>query len=345
MNSQYVSFGRSITSPADKLEKVDVEQIYMALRSPKADTMAIIRNLRTIYSIDKKRYNEVKRRLPYIVCATFNPPFRNTANFAYTEFFIVDIDHIGDKGLKLMNVRENIETDPRVMLTFMSPSHDGLKVLFKLKVRCYDPGIYSLFYKAFVQKFSEMYQLEQVIDSKTSDVTRACFISYDENAYFNSEPQMVDINDFVDLANPQSLFDEKKRQEEAKTTRQQRQGPKPDSEKDPDEDIINQIRETLGIKIRTAVKTPAYVPEQLNDVIDEIKAYVENNGITVEEIVNIQYGKQIRMRLGINLAEVNLFYGKRGYSVVVSPRSGTNMNLNLLCADIINGFFAEMEML
>jgi hypothetical protein len=75
------------------------------------------------------------------------------------------------------------------------------------------------------------------------------------------------------------------------------------------------------------------------------EAYVENYGIAVDEIINIQYGKQIHMSLGINLAEVNLFYGRRGYSVVMSPRSGTNMNLNQLCADIINGFFAEMEML
>ena len=346
MNSQFVSFGRSITSPADKLEKVNIEQIYKALRSPKTDTMAIIRNLRTIYSVDKRSYNEVKRRLPYIVCAMFNPSFRNTENFAYTEFFIVDIDHIGEKGLKLMNVRENIETDPRVMLTFMSPSQDGLKVLFKLKERCHDPGIYSLFYKAFVRDFSEMYQLGQVVDARTSDVTRACFVSYDEKAFFNPEPQSVDINDYVDLTNPQSLFDQKKRQdEEAKAAQPQRQGLKPDSEKDPDDDIIQQIRERFGFKPRTANKPLAYVPEQLNDIIGEIKAYVESHGIIVEDIVNIQYGKQIHMSLGINLAEVNLFYGRRGYSVVVSPRSGTNMNLNQLCADIINGFFAEMEML
>ena len=176
MNDHLISFGKIITNPSDPLEKVSIERLLKGLRTPKPDIEAKVRNLRIIYSIDKKRYNEVKRQLPYVVCGIFNPPFRKVENFAYTEYFIVDIDHIASKGLNLMNVRQNIETDPRVLITFVSPSQDGIKVLFRLKERCCDSGIYSLFYRAFVQKFSEMYQLQQVIDARTSDVSRACFI-------------------------------------------------------------------------------------------------------------------------------------------------------------------------
>ena len=37
-------------------------------------------------------------------------------------------------------------------------------------------------------------------------------------------------------------------------------------------------------------------------------------------------------------AEINLFFGKKGFSVVQSPRTGTNAELNQLMADLIIGF-------
>ncbi len=346
MNDHLISYGKIITNPSDPLEKVSIERLLKGLRTPKPDIEAKVRNLRIIYSIDKKRYNEVKRQLPYVVCGIFNPPFRKVENFAYTEYFIVDIDHIASKGLNLMNVRQNIETDPRVLITFVSPSQDGIKVLFRLKERCCDSGIYSLFYRAFVQKFSEMYQLQQVIDARTSDVSRACFISVDPDAHYNETAVPVDIADYIDLNDTHTLFDrDDELKEAAKQAQPPRVGPKPASEKDPDADIISQIRETLGIKPRERRKAPVHVPDQLNDIIGEIKAYVERTGIVVTQIIDIQYGKKIRMKMGLSEAEINVFYGKKGYSVVITPRSGTNPTLNALCADIINGFFAEREIL
>lgn len=346
MNNHIVSYGRSITSSADRLDKVSLERVYKALIAPKPDIASRVRNLRIAYSVDKKRYAELKKQLPYIVCAVFNPSFRKVENFAYTEYFIVDIDHLCSKGINLMNLRQNIETDPRVLLTFASPSEDGLKVFFRLKERCHDSGIYTLFYKMFVAKFSAMYQIDQVVDTRTSDVSRACFISVDPQAYYNADAVAVDINDFLDQDNPQSLFDAKSHFDRVeKEERKLNRAPKPDSEKDPDADIIASIRERLGLKTRPVRKTPAFVPAQLNDIIGEIKNHVEQTGITVTEVIDIQYGKKIRMKMGLNLSEVNVFYGRRGYSVVISPRSGTSASLNELCADVINGFFAEREIL
>ncbi|OQB21928.1 MAG: Modification methylase DpnIIB [candidate division BRC1 bacterium ADurb.Bin183] len=69
-----------------------------------------------------------------------------TENFAFIEYFMVDIDHLSDKGMNINEVRKRIEQDERTLLCFISPSEDGLKVLFKLKERCYDAGLYSLFW-------------------------------------------------------------------------------------------------------------------------------------------------------------------------------------------------------
>lgn len=81
-----------------------------------------------------------------------------------------------------------------------------------------------------------------------------------------------------------------------------------------------------------------YIPECLDDIIGDLKKYIEDTGIIVYEIVNIQYAKKIRCKMGLRLGEVNLFYGKRGFSVVQSPRSGTSTELNALLADLVTSY-------
>ena len=44
------------------------------------------------------------------------------------------------------------------------------------------------------------------------------------------------------------------------------------------------------------------------------------------------------MKLGTKLAEINLFYGKKGFSVIKSPRTGTNVELNELTMMLIKEY-------
>lgn len=64
---------------------------------------------------------------------------------------------------------------------------------------------------------------------------------------------------------------------------------------------------------------------------------------TLTEIINIQYGKKLRMSLGLKQAETNLFFGKRGFTVVVSPRCGTDSELNNVTADLIRSYIEEIS--
>ena len=335
-------FGTNIQSAADELKKVQEEYLYNSLRNPKPTIAATIQQLRIVYSMDAKAYVQLKRRLPYFVCGQFNPPFRRKENFAYTESFILDFDHLSSKQLSMKTIRDNIVKDEQVMMCFTSPSEDGLKVMFRLKERCYDAGLYSIFYKAFAATFAMRHNLTQVTDSKTSDVARACFISIDPNAYFNPNSIPVDIKAYLDESNPDSLFNIKHEQDEHdKVTKKSddEQAPLP---KDPDKDILTRIRQQLNPKAQLPVEQhPTYVPERLNEIIAELKLFIEETGLQVTEIINIQYAKKIRARLGQKEAEVNLFYGKRGFSVVISPRLGTNEELNELLADLIKAFLQK----
>ena len=336
-----ISAGKNVKSTTDPLVKMSVKHLYHALCNPRQETSLLLGQLRTARAIDPKAYTLLKSQLPFFVCAMFNPPQRRTDYFAYTEYFIIDIDHISEKGLVLDTLRRQINADPRTLLSFVSPGGDGLKVMFRLAERCYDAGLYKVFYKLFLARFSRQYELQQVVDARTCDVARACFLSCDPMAYYNPEAEPVTMQDFIDPeTDVQQAFDLKHAADEE--TRKAEKAEKENHPTEPPTDILQQIRERLGQQSRPArVERPVYVPDVLNDIIDELRTFIESFQISVTEIRNIQYGKKIRMAVGLKQAEINLFFGKRGFTVVQSPRSGTDTALNETAAMVIQQFIDQ----
>ena len=334
-----IMFGSNIQSSTDTLKKVQEEYIFNIIRNPKPQIATTVRQLRTVYAMDTRRYAQLKRQLPYFVCGQFVPPFRLSANFAFTESFVLDFDHLALKQLSLAEVRKEIISDSQVMMCFASPSEDGLKVMFHLKERCYDAGLYSIFYRAFANDFACRHNLTQVVDSKTCDITRACFISIDPQAYYNPSCEPVNQKTFIDTANPIAIFDMKRdldKHDKIMSHDDETLHPK-----DPDQEILNQIRQKLNACSVPKHDAPlAFVPQLLEDIINDIKSFIEETGIVVTEIINIQYAKKIRAKIGLKEGEVNLFYGRKGFSVIISPRRGTNEELNELLAQLIKQFIA-----
>lgn len=335
-----IMFGTNIQSADSVLTKMQEADFYQRITQPDADLAARVRQLRIAYQVAPKHYSEQKRTLPFVVCGIFNPPYRKTENFGYIDRFIIDIDHLASKGLAISQLKDRLRTDDRVKMAFTSPSEDGLKVMFRLRERCYDAGLYSLFYKEFLQRFSAQYQLDQVADKRTSDVTRACFLSVDNEAYFNNDCEAVDMGTYVQSADPLSMFDQL-----AKQKKEERERPvklEKTSPNEPEEEIMERIKKCLNPNARNIrKKKDAFVPEQLNNIIDQLVTYIEETGLVVSEVVDIQYGKKIRISLGLKQAEINLFYGRKGFSVVKSPRSGTSAELNDITAQLIQTFIYQ----
>ena len=338
------SVGSNVRNNSEPLKKVTPEYLFNALRSPKPEFLSRIRQLRIVRQINESQYVQLKQQLPYFVCASFNPPFRNTKNFAFTEYFIMDIDHICEKGLILDDLRRKIESDSRTMMCFLSPGEDGLKVIIKLKDRCYDAGVYSVFYKKFVYEFSLQYNLQQVLDIKTSDVTRACFMSVDSSAYFNPDAEPVDMSEIIDMSDTSVLLLQKKEVEDniVELTGASANSYDDTDIREPDDEAMDRIREVLNMKTKkVSADRPVCVPAILDSIQGEVSEYVNNMGLMISNVINIQYGKKIRATLGLKTAEINLFYGKKGFSVVVSPKTGTDAALNILLADAVRSFIDE----
>jgi hypothetical protein len=332
-----IQVGRSITTVGDPLRKMEVEQLFQVIKSPSPELQNKIRQLRIVRNIDAKQYAALKKQLPYFVCGIFNPNIRRTENFAYCDCFVIDIDHISEKGLNVQSLRQKIENDSRTLLSFVSPGEDGIKVLFRLAERCYDAGIFTAFYKSFLTDFSRQYGLQQVADLRTSDVTRACFVSFDPNAFYNPNATPIEIHAFIDVNNTFETLQAKKSIEN-ELKKQQRQ-PEPLGEKsDVDDDVIGKIKAILFKVPKPIEKPPAYVPEQLNEIMTDLQVFLLDAGVVINEIRSISYGKKIQASIAHKQAEVNLFYGKRGFSVVQSPRTGTSAEMNQLLADLVQAF-------
>lgn len=340
--------GTNIQSSTDDLRKVPEDYLYNSLIHPKPAIESRIRQLRIVYQLNQKQYARQKRLLPYFVCGNFNPPYRRKENFAYTESFILDIDNLSSKMLDIEDLRKQLQADPRILMCFTSPSEDGLKIMFKFKERCFDAGIYSIFYKEFAKHFSEHYHLNQVIDSVTSDVSRACFASMDSNVFYNPNCEPIDIKAVIDLNNTDQLFGLKASQD--KNTKEADQQSRKEHQEfhlgEPEGAIMAKIKQCLnpnGKNVRK-VERQVYVPEQLEEMIDDLKKYIEATGLIVSEIINIQYGKKIRIKMGLKQAEINLFFGRRGFTVVKSPRCGTDEELNQITADLIQNYILTLPL-
>lgn len=340
-----ISYGQQITSAYETLSPIGINEFYQQIQNPQPDTAALIRQLRTVKEVDAKQYGQLKRKLPYYTCGIFYPAHRNTTNFAYTEYFILDIDHLTEKGLALGSLRQRICADTRVLMAFASPSMDGLKVMFHLSQQCTDPAVYSIFYRKFAYQFSMQYGVEQAIDMRTCDVTRACFASHDPEAYYNPDATPINYSDYVRDDDSMTFSQALREAENISQQAIERDDTPPEElmplQSDPCDEVMANIRAILNPRRARLDQQPlpVYVPAQLEEITEDLCQYIANTGVEIVQVRSIQYGKKIQTRIGSKAAETNVFFGRNGFTVVMSPKRGTDPDTNAMIAELIESFF------
>lgn len=341
-----LSAGKRIMDAHDKLVRIDNEYLFNQIRSPRQDVESRIKNLRLVYSLDKKRYSQLKRELPYVVCAAFNPEFRKTENFAYCDSFIIDLDHLSEHNRNAQELKKILCTDSRVTMCFVSPSGDGLKVLFKLNEKCYDAGEFSAFYKAFVKHFAIDNGITDVIDTKTCDVCRACFVSHDSEVYYNPGACCIDHKAVLSQQQGMSAGSSKNEDSQKKIeTPENSDSSKASntSSNDPDSEIMLRIKEQLNqLRAKDYAPKNFFVPSEIETVMVGLRSLIGETGVTISEERNIQYGKQLVLSCQLRKAELNIFFGRRGFSVVEQPRRGTSQQLNSMMGELVRGYLNHL---
>lgn len=188
--------------------------------------------------------------------------------------------------------------------------------------------------------FSKQYGIDKIADSRTSDVTRACFLSCDENAYLNENAVPVNIKAYIDFESSQQVFELKHFIQALEKNTTQENSTVETEKKELNPDILMQIKQKLNPNIRTRPEKHIYVPQELETIVERIKNRLSEFNIEVKNIENIHYGKKIVVNLQNMWAEVNVFYGKNGFSVVKTPKRGSNAEL----CDITHKILCELLM-
>jgi hypothetical protein len=307
-----IYFGNNITRN-EPLRKTDFNEINTLL-TDKA-IASLVARLRRLKKIDTKGYQQQKKILPFVIGAKFTHDTRKSENLEAIYSFILDIDHIGTRD-ELQGIKQKLMGDTRVELMFESPGEDGLKVFMKLASPIENAKTYSDFYKSFSSRFAQQYNLEKYLDFKTHDATRVCFISNDNAAYYNPEPELVPWQKFIQSAD---LF----KQAETLSKQQQKETVKGN---DPEPDVYKEILKKLNPK-SARPKKDVFVPPILNGITGPIESALKEYNFDLKKINDIQFGKKLNIGYKNQLAEINVFFGKRGFSVVKVNKRGTNPEL------------------
>jgi putative DNA primase/helicase len=103
----------------------------------------------------------------------------------YSGLFCADIDGLTSK-LQQQAIRARLEKSPYVWAVFLSPSGYGLKVIFRVSA---DASKHDGNYRAVERHILELVDVQ--IDESGKDQARLCFVSYDPDAYLNTDAQDI----------------------------------------------------------------------------------------------------------------------------------------------------------
>ena len=305
-----------------------------------------VHELRQARALDARAYGQLKLRLPYFVGATFGPAQRHLRNFRHIGGLVLDFDHLPAAGHTPEALREQLRADARVWLAFVSPSGEGLKVVLGLSRPEHDAGRYAAFYRVFAANFAACYGLSDCLDGVTHDVARVCLLSHDPAAYFNPTPVLLEPEQEVDFG---ALVLEAGYRRPAKApvvsaTEVLHTEALPPAGEDytvfpitavatpvgaPSPGLLDELLHRLNPARRPA-RAPALdpvQPQQLDGLAAEVTAAALAAGLGVGAITPISYGQCYRFELGRQFGEVNVFYGKRGYTLVKTTKSGSEPRL------------------
>ncbi|KAB5484500.1 BT4734/BF3469 family protein [Flagellimonas hadalis] len=136
-------------------------------------------------------YNSLKIKLPLVTfCGTFVNGRKLEHLVQYNNLMILDVDHIEAKDI--FKFKREIESDKYTFAVWLSPSGEGLKALVRIDS---SPEEHRASFQAIKNYYKLNYNIE--LDNSGSDVTRLCFVSWDENLYHNNNSEV-----FTDKFNP-----------------------------------------------------------------------------------------------------------------------------------------------
>ena len=164
---------------------LNFENIFLAIKEGEFKSeITEIRNY--LKENNKNKSDELKNNLlSFTVSAIFDEKRRKERVIKYYGVMVLDIDDLKDEE-EVERIKKEVEKIEYTKMAFVSPSGLGLKII--VETNNTDVERHTEVYKELVNYYGN--QLNVKFDSQTCDVSRLCFFSYDETAYYNCESKI-----------------------------------------------------------------------------------------------------------------------------------------------------------
>ena len=166
-----------------------IKQVVATGQHTVAEAVALIRGdayavtTTKLRSADSDARKRIKSTMDYVTWSgTFSPVRHADKLSAHSGLICLDFDHVQH----LWETRLHLQGDPHTLVLFTSPSGDGLKLVVAVHDLDKETGVYwpvrhKEAYVDLVFYYRQTYGLEA--DASGSDVSRACFLPHDPNAF------------------------------------------------------------------------------------------------------------------------------------------------------------------
>lgn len=181
-NTRFFSLYNAPITNKIPIRNIRIHEAYELIKSKAFEHQTV--RLRELKGSDEAK----KFKISNFAFVTFSGRFkeRSIRGLALCSRYIcLDIDHIERNEINSYKQRILQNLNPALM--FISPSGNGLKIVFEVEI---DSGKHSEYFQAFQIFFETVIGLK--IDLSGSDISRACFLPHDEEAYYNEFPDILD---------------------------------------------------------------------------------------------------------------------------------------------------------
>ncbi|WP_346286978.1 BT4734/BF3469 family protein [Zoogloea sp.] len=188
--------GQKIIDRTAPMQETTFESILQTIRTS-SDLRQKVQTLRSIQDAEEQQTFK-KKELPYFTIGEFRNNHLSNDNFKRTKYILLDYDHL---GASLTSSKQLLIQDPYVQACFDSP-RDGIKVNVELSEYVTSIEQYDVAYEHVGQYFFEKYNL--VYDVGAKDAARACYLSYDPDAFFNRSNRVFEVKTLLTSLRPES---------------------------------------------------------------------------------------------------------------------------------------------
>ncbi len=337
LTSTLVSIHEQFASP---LKKLNLAQVSALIRNPSSTLCQESETLTELYQLDPRQYYREIKRLPALICPLFYPPLPNESNFLSASVVAVQFTNLHEKEIQPETLKEKLHREQSVILAWQLPSATEVIALLLLAQPIRDQHLYSVLCRALpIHLARKLHLMDHVFLPSSSIVTFRWILAHDPHPLVNPNPTPLDPFSIVD---PTTLSVEKSIQQQIKQIEEKHRKQEKQL-RGPDEATLRKIRALLR-DTPTYRRQPfkqVYVPPALKQLMPRLMGFLKEAGLQIVYVRDIHYGQQIQVSSGTRLGEVNLYLGKKGFTVVPTTRSRVDRELSHLLARLILKFLDE----